>query len=290
MRKSDRKPKTDRTHPIALSFDLEYWWCSELLDISSLTRKPEILADASQLILRLLDKHRIKSTFFILGTVAEKFPHLVEAIYRMGHEVASHGHTHSNVFGLSPQQFDEEVKKSTEILSSITNEKPIGFRAPNFSFDQSTPWAYGILEKHGYKYSSSVFPFKTKLYGLPKAPVFPYSPARDNLLLPDPERKIIEFPLSVFNLLGKNIPVSGGFYFRVLPISFTRFALGSILRRRPAVVYLHMRDLYAQLPRFRELSLKARLFHYWGLKTSLLKFEDLLESFNFKSVRDTLGL
>ena len=281
---------TAGAHPIALSFDLEYWWCSELLNQEKLSHKPEILTEATHLVLQMLDKYRIKSTFFILGTVAEKFPQLVSTIHKKGHEVASHSHSHSNVFELSPDQFEEEVKNSTDILTSITYEKPIGFRAPNFSFDQRTPWAYGILEKYGYQYSSSVFPFKTKLYGLPKAPVYPYSPSRENLEVPDPEGKFIEFPASVLEVLGKNIPVAGGFYFRVLPLRFTHFALGHIVRRRPAVFYLHMRDLYAQLPRFNNLSLKARLFHYWGLKTSLRKFEALLQHFDFMPVKEALDI
>lgn len=281
---------TAGAHPIALSFDLEYWWCSELLNQEKLSHKPEILTEATHLVLQMLDKYRIKSTFFILGTVAEKFPQLVSTIHKKGHEVASHSHSHSNVFELSPDQFEEEVKNSTDILTSITYEKPIGFRAPNFSFDQRTPWAYGILEKYGYQYSSSVFPFKTKLYGLPKAPVYPYSPSRENLEVPDPEGKFIEFPASVLEVLGKNIPVAGGFYFRVLPLRFTHFALGHIVRRRPAVFYLHMRDLYAQLPRFNSLSLKERLFHYWGLKTSLRKFEALLQHFDFMPVKEALDI
>ncbi len=281
---------TAGAHPIALSFDLEYWWCSELLNQEKLSHKPEILTEATHLVLQMLDKYRIKSTFFILGTVAEKFPQLVSTIHKKGHEVASHSHSHSNVFELSPDQFEEEVKNSTDILTSITYEKPIGFRAPNFSFDQRTPWAYGILEKYGYQYSSSVFPFKTKLYGLPKAPVYPYSPSRENLEVPDPEGKFIEFPASVLEVLGKNIPVAGGFYFRVLPLRFTHFALGHIVRRRPAVFYLHMRDLYAQLPRFNNLSLKERLFHYWGLKTSLRKFEALLQHFDFMPVKEALDI
>ena len=282
-------PRIAEKHPIALSFDLEYWWCSELLNIDSLSHKPEIITEATHLILDLLDRHQTKSTFFILGSVAEKHPQLVAAIHRKDHEIASHSHSHTNVFDLSPEQFEEEVKKSTDILSSITNKNPIGFRAPNFSFDQRTPWAYGILEKYGYKYSSSVFPFKTKLYGLPKAPVFPYSPSRENLEVPDPEGKLIEFPASVYVLLGKNIPVAGGFYFRFLPLRFITYALDTIMAQRPAVFYLHMRDLYAQLPKLGSLSLQARLFHYWGLKKSLSKFENILQHFDFKPVRETLG-
>lgn len=279
-----------RNYPIALSFDLEYWWCSELLRDVHLEEKKEIIEEATLLVLNLLDKHNRKSTFFVLGSVAKKYPDLIRLIHQKGHEIATHSYSHKNIFELKPQEFEEELKKVTEILTSITSEKPIGYRAPNFSFDQNTNWAYDILKKIGYKYSSSIFPFKTKLYGLPKAPLSPYSPSSSDLLLHDPKGKFIEFPATVLKVLGKNIPVSGGIYFRLLPVSFTKFALKRITKERPATFYLHMRDLYENVPRIKHLSIEARIVHYFGLKNAINKFEYLLKHFEFVAVKDALGL
>jgi len=288
--KNNKESQSPRNYPVALSFDLEYWWCSELLKDVYLEEKKEIIHEAALLVLNSLDKQNLKSTFFVLGSVAEKYPDLIRHIHQRGHEIAAHSYSHRNVFELTPQEFEEDLKKTTEILTSITSEKPIGYRAPNFSFEQNTNWAYGILKRFGYKYSSSVFPFKTKLYGLPKAPLSPYSPSPSDLTLPDPQGQFIEFPATVLKVLGKNIPVSGGIYFRLLPVSFTKFALKRIIKERPAIFYLHMRDLYEHVPRIKRLSFEARIVHYFGLKNAMKKFECLLKHFEFKAVRDVLGL
>ena len=281
--------QSGQKYPIALSFDLEYWWCSELLKDVHLEEKKEIIQEATTHVLNLLDKHHRKSTFFVLGSVAERYQDLIRLIHQKGHEIAAHGYAHSNIFDLNPQKFEEDLKKATEILTSLTSERPVGYRAPNFSFDQCTNWAYDILKKWGYEYSSSVFPFKTKLYGLPNAPVSPYSPSRSDLLSHDPERKFIEFPATVLKVFGKNMPVSGGVYFRLLPVGFTKFALKTITKQRPAMFYLHMRDLHKNVPRIKRLSIEARIVHYYGLKNAAKKFENLLKHFEFKTVKETLG-
>ena len=198
-------------YPIALSFDLEFWWCSEFLNDIQLINPQPIIPDATTMVLDILDKYQQKATFFVLGEVAEKFPETIENIRQKGHEIAAHGYRHKNVFSLTPSEFEEDLKKVTNILSSLTSEPPIGYRAPNFSLSQSTNWLYKILSEHGYTYSSSVFPFKTKLYGFPDAPLAPYSPSAEDILQPDPEGTFIEFPAAVLKFPGKNIPVSGGF-------------------------------------------------------------------------------
>jgi polysaccharide deacetylase family protein (PEP-CTERM system associated) len=276
--------------PIALTFDLEYWWSSELLKRVNLTEKKPILEEASELILGLLAEHGTRATFFVLGSVAEKNPQLIRRIHQEGHEIAAHGYSHKNVFDFHPENFKDEVQKVTEILSTITSERPLGFRAPNFSFDERTVWAYDVLREFGYKYSSSVFPFKTKLYGVPKAPLKPYSPSSESILLHDPQGEFIEFPATVFQILGKNIPISGGFYFRLLPVWLIKFCLTKVIKKRPAVFYLHMRDLYEDVPRLRNLPLRAQIFHYLGIKRSLPKFESLLTRFEFRPVREVLDL
>lgn len=276
--------------PLAMSIDLENWWCSEFLRDVHLGEKREIIQEATYLVLNLLDKYNSKSTFFILGSVAEKYPDLIKHIHQRGHEIGAHSYSHKNLFELKPQQFEEDLKKTTEILTSLISERPIGYRAPNFSVDQRTNWVYDILKKWGYKYSSSIFPFKTRLYGLPKASLTPYSPSTADLSLHDPHGEFIEFPATVFRLFGKNIPVSGGFYFRLFPSSLTKLALRNVTKKRPAIFYLHLRDIYQDVPRVKNLPFTSYFFHYFGLKNALNKFEHLMQALEFKTARDVLGL
>ncbi|MBN1274038.1 MAG: DUF3473 domain-containing protein [Candidatus Aminicenantes bacterium] len=288
MEKNKTPPK--KTYPIALSFDLEYWWCSELLKEIPLYGQREIIAEASEMVLDLLDTYDTRATFFVLGEVAEKYPELIRKIHGQGHEIAAHGYSHSNVFSMTPEDFREDLIRVTKILSSLLGEKPLGFRAPNFSVDVSTPWVYRILNETGYKYSSSIFPFKTAIYGVPEAPLAPYFPSADNVTHPDPEGPVLEFPGSVLRVGGHNIPVSGGFYFRLLPVRITALALRRIIGKRPAVFYLHLRDLYPDPPRLKGLPLKARIFHYYGIRPAALKLKFLLSRFSFLPVKAALGL
>jgi len=277
-------------YPIALSVDLEFWWCSELLKGVKIEDRTEIIQDAARLLLDELSRRDCRATFFILGEVAEKYPALILDISKQGHEIANHGASHRNVFEMTPTEFEEEVRRSTEVLADIVGQKPIGFRAPNFSFDQRTVWAYDILKSFEYRYSSSVFPFKTRLYGVPKAPLQPYSPSASDICRHDPDGDLLEFPASVYRLAGINVPVSGGFYFRLLPVRFLRFALTRITTSRPAVLYLHLRDIYPDAPRISGLPLSARVFHYWGLNKALEKLRFLLNHMKFTTVKNTLGL
>jgi len=157
----------------ALSIDLEYWYSTELVrkHVTSVRKGDEQIVEAVTPILDLLDRYDTKATFFVVGTVARRYSQVVRTIFEKGHEIASHSYSHLTLHELGKERFEEEISKSIKVLESITGEKPIGFRAPTFSVDNSTRWALEILKRHGFKYDSSVFPVKTRLYGVPNAPL-----------------------------------------------------------------------------------------------------------------------
>ncbi|MFC2156971.1 polysaccharide deacetylase family protein [Acidobacteriota bacterium] len=281
------KAQKDR-HPIALTVDLEFWWNSEFLKGIPCESLGDIIEPAAESLLNSMEDCGIKATFFVLGEVAEKYPRVIQNIHKRDHEIANHGYSHTNVFELTPDEFEKDVKRSTVLLKSITGVSPVGYRAPNFSFSKSTAWAYPILEDNGYSYSSSLFPFKTRLYGVPEAPISPYSPSREDITVHDPEIHIREYPATVIKCIGKTLPISGGFYFRILPAVITKNALKGILKTRPASFYIHLRDLYPNVPRLKDIPWLARFFHYYGLNTSMKKFEYLLARFNFETMKSII--
>lgn len=175
------------------------------------------------------------------------------------------------------------------MLEAITGEKPVGFRAPNFSLNNSTKWALEILGKYGFKYDASVFPAKTMLYGVPSAPRHPYRPSLQDIAMPDKNGSIIEFPAAVLRC-GRNFPVSGGFYFRVLPVWFQIMAIKRINRAWPAVLYFHPWEMYPGTPRLAGLSLFTRFIIYHGINRALGKLEALLRAFSFKPLRDFMDV
>ena len=153
--------------------------------------------------------------------------------------------------------------------------------------DNSTSWVLRVLKQYGFKYDSSIFPTKTMLYGVPNAPLHPYRPSTSDMAKHDPEGDIIEFPLSVVKL-GKNIPISGGFYFRALPLWFLRFAIRRVNMARPAIIYIHPWETYPETPRLDSMPLFSRFITYHGINSALKKVEGLLEKFEFKPLREFL--
>ncbi len=139
----------------ALCFDLEPWYTAELVkrklsaaEVLSLSERDEEQVAASVMpILDLLDIHKAKATFAVVGVLAEKHPALVKTIYDRGHEIASHSYYHSRLHDLGEEGFDEDTRRCVALLQSITGEKPVGFRAPTASVDNSTKWAFAILKK-----------------------------------------------------------------------------------------------------------------------------------------------
>lgn len=233
-------------------------------------------------VLNLLDKYDTKATFFILGVVAEKYPEVIKDIHKRGHEIAIHAFTHDTLYKLGPVEFENEIKKSLNLLA-IYN--PIGFRAPSFSIDNSTKWAFEILENYGFKYDSSIFPIKTMIYGVPNAPTNIYTPSKQDVSKHG-KGGIIEFPLTTIKIITK-IPIAGGFYLRAMPLWFLKWAIKRVNKKRPAIIYIHPWETYPEIPRLK-LPLFSRFEAYYGISSALMKLESLLNEFKFAPVKDVL--
>ena len=275
----------------ALTIDLEYWYNPEFVKdyyhLGNMNEGDQIV-EALTPLLNLLDGYDTKATFFVLGVVAEEHPELIKMIYEKGHEIGSHAYSHKTLYELGKVGFEEEIKISVELLMEITNERPIGFRAPSFSIDNSTRWAFEILEEYGFKYDSSIFPIKTKLYGVYDAPLHVYKPEKEDITKEVLEGGITEFPLTVVKI-GRNIPISGGFYLRAMPFRLLKFLLVKVNKRRPAVIYIHPWETYAKTPRLK-LPMCSRFITYYGIGSALKKLEGLLANFKFAPMREVLGL
>ncbi|MBI5680854.1 MAG: polysaccharide deacetylase family protein [Methanobacterium sp.] len=271
----------------AFSIDLEYWWHNEFLKGYEFKKEDPQLGESTEKLLNLLEKYNVNSTFFVLGCVAQKEPELIEKINDAGHEIASHGYSHKPVNKLERSEFEDEIKKSIDILYKITHEKPLGFRAPSFSINNENRWAFEVLEKYKFRYDASIFPIKTMLYGLPEAPLNIYRPSKEDLAVNDPNGKLLEFPSTVLRLLGKNFPFSGGFYLRTIPAWILKAGLRQINKDRPFVIYTHPREINPNIPKL-HLPFKSKFIVYHGVNSTLGKIEMLLKNFKFTSIREVL--
>jgi polysaccharide deacetylase family protein (PEP-CTERM system associated) len=259
-----------------LSFDVEEHFRIEAA--SGLTLDPalkacyaERLEPSTRWLLDLLDRHGHRATFFILGEVARHQPELVRAVHRAGHEVASHGWDHRRILAMDHNSFREDVRRSKDALEQVTGEAVVGYRAPTFSVTRRTSWAVDVLADLGMLYDSSIYPVRHDRYGIPHAPRTPFC-ARGS------RREILEFPPATLRLGGVNVPIGGGGYFRLLPLSLMERALAQVRRdgRPPvAMLYFHPWEFDPNQPRL-PLRRASRFRTYVGISRSQVRLETLL--------------
>ena len=147
----------------ALSIDLEDWYHPEFVRKHVKFNIKSQIIDSTNQILNLLDNYKVKATFFVLGDIAEKFPNLIKIIYEKGHEIAFHGMSHLPLWELDYQKMNKEILKFEQIIDTTlgSNVKIFGFRAPTFSVDNTTKFAFKCLIENKYLYDSSIVPAKT---------------------------------------------------------------------------------------------------------------------------------
>ena len=265
-----------------LTIDVEDWYMDT--DISTWDSYEDRVVPPTEKILEILDESNTKATFFVVGYVAEHFPELIEDIKDRGHEIGTHGYSHTSITHQTPPKFEKDLLKSIKILEDITKDKIRGHRACEFSIVEETAWAINILKKNGLKYDSSIFPVKTRLYGVSDAPLYPYRISSSNIKRNNPEEDFLEFPLSVYRVpvVHKNIPIAGGFYLRFFPYGFIKHAMKKINKKgQPAIFYIHPWEFDTKQPRIREL----KWYHYYNLSNTEKKFRRLLKDFEFTSIR-----
>jgi polysaccharide deacetylase family protein (PEP-CTERM system associated) len=258
----------------AMSVDVEDYFQVEALsgvvDRREWDALPPRVEQNTDRILLLLSDHDVKATFFCLGWVGRRFPGLIRRIAEAGHEVASHGTAHQQVFRQNREEFRRDVRDARRTLEDIAGEKVRGYRAPSFSIRRDTTWAFTVLAEEGYEYSSSVFPIRHDLYGMPHAPRQPYRPPAGNGL--------VELPMTTLRMLGNNLPCSGGGYFRLLPYGVSRYAMRRVSEseRRPLIFYFHPWEIDPGQPRQSTAPLKSRFRHYLNLDRMEGRLERLL--------------
>ncbi len=229
------------------------------------------------LLLALLQRHRARATFFVLGWVAERHPELIKAIADAGHEIASHGWDHCRVTDQTPDQFRSSVRKTKRVLEDLVGAPVIGFRAPSFSIVRGYEWAFDLLIEEGYCYDSSLFPIRRPGYGYPGG-------ARDPYALCTRSGTLVEVPPATLRRWGVNLPAAGGAYFRLLPYVLARAALRDSARRGvPGTFYVHPWEVDLDQPRL-PVSWSARVRHYGGLRGTMARLERLVAEFRFNSV------
>jgi polysaccharide deacetylase family protein (PEP-CTERM system associated) len=268
--------------PNVFSIDVEDWF--HLLDNSE---APEYERWASlesrvrhntELLLGELARRDVKCTFFVLGWVAEQHPELIAEIAGAGHEIASHGYSHTLIYTQSPEEFRDDLRRASDAIVAACGVKPRGFRAPGFSIKRQNLWAFDVLKEEGFVYDSSSFPALRSHGGLPGTTPLP------TVL----ENGLVEFPISTVDLRLARWSYLGGGYLRLLPKRLVlSWAASQEKAGIPLILYIHPRDVDPGQPRL-ELAPHTYFRTYVGVGSCLDKVSALLERFEWTSFEEYL--
>lgn len=236
------------------------------------TRECRVERNVSR-ILEMLDVHGVKATFFTLGWLAERYPHMVRCIVEQGHELASHGYGHERASDQSEDAFFSDIQLAKLILEDLSGVAVRGYRAPSFSIGTGNLWAFDCLQRAGYQYSSSIYPIRHDHYGMPDSPRFAYK-VRDGLL---------EIPITTLRVLKRNLPSSGGGYFRLLPYAISHWMLGQVNSgdKEAAIFYFHPWEIDTEQPRIEGISRKTRFRHYVNIDRMENRLNQLFGDFKW---------
>lgn len=265
-----------------LGIDFEDWYHPELVKpyVSELEKKP-IMGKYIDDVLNWLEDNKTFATFFVVGDLIKDEPEMLDKILSKGHEIGFHTMSHTK---LDTESNEEKFEKEIMEFAEITNNKSKGFRAPTFSLNVKSSWVIDVLVRNNYLYDSSIVPVKTNMYGVENAPKHPYRISKAKIDSDNPNERIIEFPILTGSLLGKKMPLGGGFYLRTVPMKIIKNAIKSNEEKNiPSTFYIHSWELLPdKMPRIK-LPKKENFITYHNLEKSRGKMTEIINQFNFTS-------
>ena len=268
-----------------MSVDVEDYFQTQAMSIaaprSRWSQMPCRVERNTEQLFELFARHNIRGTFFFLGWIAERYPKLVARAKDLGHEIGCHSYWHRPIYSLSRHEFREDTHRAKAVIESAAGARVLGYRAPSFSLTSGTEWAVDILVEAGFTYDSSVHPVAHDLYDNRNAPRYPYRFSSTSLL---------EIPISTVQVGKKTFPFSGGGYFRILPFTYTRWAMRRVNRveRQPAVFYIHPWEIDARQPRL-PANWRSNFRQYTGLKRTMKLLDRLLDEFSFAPIEEVFS-
>ena len=257
---------------LILTFDLEEWFhlCLPDDDISSWPYREKRFKANVEDLLEILAARNIKATFLVLGWIAEEYPETISEIFKMGHDIGTHSYAHELIYKQSYDEFTEDLLKSKNILEEIIGNEVNIYRAPAFSINNQTIWAFEILAENGIKYDLSLFQGRHSLGGIAGIKIEEPFVIRTN------SGDLIEYPISVSNLFNLSFATCGGGYFRLIPYTLIKRLLKD---RDYKMTYFHPRDFDYDQPRI-SMPIIKYFKTYVGLKNARKKFITLLDNHN----------
>jgi polysaccharide deacetylase family protein (PEP-CTERM system associated) len=219
-------------------------------------------------------KSCLKATFFVLGWIAERLPHLVREIAARGHEVASHGYGHNLCNEQSSERLEDDLRNSKKLLEDIIGGPVHGYRAPSFSINEDV---LKMIEDCGYLYDSSFNSFSMHArYGHVELAIY-----ERNGISAKISESFYELPISNLKLGNRVLPWGGGGYFRLIPFFLFSKGVRSIMKADEGYMfYLHPWEIDPEQPKVEEANRVYKFRHYVNLNRTEKKLISLFETFS----------
>ncbi len=226
----------------------------------------KVFKEGMPLLLDLYEKYNIKSTFYFTGYIAKLYPEIVKMVVPYGHEVGSHGlsHTKEDGFDVMPLQRQiDHLKESKNIIENIIGEEIISFRAPALRVNNDTAIA---LAEANYKIDSSVASQRFDMFmsfgGLKKlnwltAPRLPYRTSEGSLFKKG-DGQIIEVPLtaSILPYLSTTMRI----FPTLTAIQRRVMAFESSITGKPIVFDTHPNEFIDESDEVRQINKRSKNF------------------------------
>jgi len=265
-----------------LTLDLEEWYHLEYLKKYSIDKKDRLIPDLNSFF-EFLNNKNIQITVFILGELISENSKLIKEISKY-HEISIHGWNHDLLFGKTKDIFTEEIRRTKNILEDLTGKEVVGYRAPCFSMsNEKLDW----LQEIGIEYDSSFIQFSEHpLYGQLSMDEFVEI---DDLIYMKNDFYEIEIP--TLKILGRNIPISGGGYFRLFPRIFFKYLFNLYIKDKSNFnMYLHPFEISPKLMKINGISLKDKFRFSVGREKNIEKLVSFIDSslksnFSFKTIK-----
>jgi polysaccharide deacetylase family protein (PEP-CTERM system associated) len=246
------RPASTKAPVAAFTVDVEDWFQS-CVDLDAPIS--ERVVRNVERVLSLLDECGVRGTFFVQGLVAERFPGLVRDLVEQGHEVQSHGYSHRPLFRMNPKALRDELVAARTSVEDASGGHVNAFRAQDFSIHEENLWALETLAETGFEIDSSIFPMRSRRYGIARWEVGPH------YLELDSGARLLEVPVAVWASRRARFPVAGGGYFRLLPVFLLERGLRAVVDSgRPAIIYCHPYEFNAdELAEYRSVASRRYL-------------------------------
>lgn len=216
--------------------------------------------------LRLLSNTNTKATFFVVGWWAERYPDVVKLIAQAGHEVASHGYSHTPAFEQSLDEFKRDIVRAKKVIEGAINNEVVGYRAPAFSISRQDRDKLAAVASAGYLYDSSVLSSKNTIYEVCDG--------------------LIEITPNSIDIGEQSLPSGGGFFFRILPyFIFKRYLNWVLFKKQSLVFYTHTWEINSEYPRL-NMSYREAFIQYSNLSGVPGKLIKLLNEYKFHTAKE----